>query len=77
MAVRSEDHALMTLLDGHLDELEERIKALKSRMTSMVLEKYETRNQEILLSNMLKIRDDMAAYRKALLAKPDVATRDG
>lgn len=46
-------------IERHLTELDQRIGALKDRMAAMILEKYEIRNQEILLSVMLETRKEL------------------
>ncbi|GAC1544259.1 MAG: hypothetical protein NVS2B7_18480 [Herpetosiphon sp.] len=68
MADKIEDQAYLVFVDRHIEELEERIVALRRRMSEMVLDEYETANQEILLSNMLETREDMERFRAELIA---------
>jgi hypothetical protein len=53
MADHSEDEAYLVLIDRHIEELEERLNALKELIASMVMEGQATRNQSELLINML------------------------
>lgn len=57
----------LVFIDGHIAELEQRISALRNRMGAMILEKYEVRNQELLLSVMLETRKDLAKFRADLM----------
>ena len=62
-----ENENSLTFIDSHIAALEERIYALRNRMGAMHLEKYETRNQELLLSVMLETRRDLANLRTDLI----------
>jgi len=57
----------LEFIDGHIAELDGRIHALRNRMNTMILEKYETRNQQLLLSVMLETQTDLANFRKDLV----------
>ena len=67
MADRVEDQAYLVFVNGHIDELEERIDALKERMATMVLQNYEIQNQQALLSSMLQVREDIGKFRTELI----------
>jgi hypothetical protein len=54
-------------LDLHIEELEERINTLRDRMATMVAESYETKAHEVLLSNMLRLWEDMKSFRAGTL----------
>lgn len=66
MAIKLDDGAYVDFIDRNIEELDERIRALKSRMAAMVLEKYEIRNQEVLLATMLETRRDLESFRAEL-----------
>ncbi len=68
MADKLEDQAYLVFVDRHIEELEERIVALSSRISAMVLEKYETANQGLLLARMLEVKKDMKKFRTELIA---------
>jgi hypothetical protein len=67
MANKLDDGAYVDFIDRHIEELDERIRALKNRMAAMVLEKYEIRNQEVLLGAMLETRKDLEKFRAELV----------
>jgi hypothetical protein len=67
MPDRIEDQAYLVFVDRHIEELEERINALRERMAKMALQSYETQNQQALLSSMLQVRDDMEKFRLELI----------
>ena len=67
MANKLDDGAYVDFIDRHIEELDERIRALKNRMAAMVLEKYEIRNQEVLLGAMLETRKDLGKFRAELV----------
>lgn len=76
MLNRMEDLPFLNLLDSHIEELEERIQGLRNRMVTMSIAKYATKNQEILLDNMLQIRKDMAALRNELISTVEATPND-
>lgn len=67
MANKVEDEVYLVFVERHIEELKERVIALKSRMSEMVLEKYETANQEILLANMLEVQKNMECFQAELI----------
>jgi hypothetical protein len=67
MANKLDDGAYVDFIDRHIEELDERIRALRNRMAAMVLEKYEIRNQEVLLGAMLETRRDLEKFRAELV----------
>lgn len=67
MANKVEDEAYLIFVDRHIEELEERISALRNRIAEMVVEKYEIRNQEVLLSTMLETRRDLDKFQAELI----------
>jgi DNA-binding ferritin-like protein len=67
MADKVEDQAYLVFVDRHIEELEERINALRERMVTMGLQSYETQNQQALLSSMLQVREDMEKFRAELV----------
>lgn len=69
MASVLQDQAHLEFIDRHIQELKDRIDALKSRIAAMTLERYEIHNQEILLGTMLETRKDLEKFR-AELANP-------
>lgn len=71
-----EDMAHLALVNRHIEELDERIAALGNRMATMTLERYQTHNQEILLSTMLEIRKELEKYRAELAETVSPAALD-
>ena len=67
MASRLHDGDYAGVIDHHIKELEERISALRKRMAAMTLERYEIRNQEVLLATMLETRKDLESFRAELV----------
>lgn len=67
MASRLHDGDYVEVIDHHIEELEERISALRKRMAAMTLERYEIRNQEVLLATMLETRKDLETFRAELV----------
>jgi len=67
MANKLEDEAYLVFVDRHIEELKERIRALKNRMAAVLLKRYETHNQEVLLCTMLETRKDMERFRAQLV----------
>jgi DNA-binding ferritin-like protein len=67
MADKVEDQAYLVFVNRHIEELEERINALRERMVTMGLQSYETQNQQALLSSMLQVREDMEKFRAELV----------
>jgi hypothetical protein len=63
-----EDQAYLVFVDRHIEELEERILAMTSRMSVRVLKKYEAANQAVLLSSMLEARKNIERFRAELIA---------
>ena len=53
MVDRIEDQANLVFVACHIQELEQRISALREQMATMVLQSYETQNQQALLISML------------------------
>lgn len=67
MEDKVEDQAYLVFVDRHIEELEERINALRERMATMVLQSYETQNQQASISSMLQVREDMGKFRAELI----------
>jgi thermostable 8-oxoguanine DNA glycosylase len=57
----------LVVLDRHIQELNQRIDDLKERMTTMASQKYETKNQSILLSTMQEVMKDLKLLRLEML----------
>ena len=67
MSKKAEEQAYLISLDLYIEELEERISSLQERIPAVVEERYEAKAQEVLLSNMEQLWEDMKAFRiKAL-----------
>ncbi len=67
MAAMLEDVDQISFIDRHIQELEQRIDGLKTRLAAMTLERYDTHNQEVLLIAMLETRKDLAKFRAELM----------
>lgn len=67
MAAMLEDIEQLGFIDRHIQELEQRIDGLKTRMAAMTLERYDTHNQEVLLIAMLETRKDLEKFRAELV----------
>jgi hypothetical protein len=67
MAAMLEDIDQLGFIDRHIQELEQRIDGLKTRMAAMTLERYDTHNQEVLLIAMLETLKDLEKFRAELV----------
>jgi hypothetical protein len=57
-------------LDRQIEELNQRIGCLKERMATMTSQRYETKNQSILLSTMQEVLRDLHLLRLEILGVP-------
>jgi len=67
MSNKIEEQAYLIALNLYIEELEERISSLRERTATMVAERYEAKAQEVLLSNMLQLRNDIEMFRAGTL----------
>ena len=67
MADRVKDQAYLVFVARHIEELGQRISTLRERIATMVLQSYETKNQQELLCSMLQVQEDMEKFRAELV----------
>lgn len=61
------EQAELIMLDRQIEELKQRIDCLKERMATMTSQRYETKNQSILLSTMQEVLGDLHLLRLEML----------
>lgn len=68
----SDETADLIVVDRHIEELNRRIDGLKERMATMTSQRYETKNQLVLLSTMEEVLKDLKLLRAEMemLASP-------
>lgn len=70
MAGKLSEQIDLITLDGQIDALKQRISCLKERMATMTAQRYETRNQSVLLDTMQEVLRDLHLLRLDILAVP-------
>lgn len=70
MAGKLSEQIDLITLDCQIDEMKQRISCLKERMATMTAQRYETRNQSVLLGTMQEVLRDLHLLRLEILAVP-------
>lgn len=70
MAGKLSEQIDLITLDCQIGELKQRISSLKERMATMTSQRYETRNQSVLLGTMQEVLRDLHLLRLDMLAVP-------